>query len=178
MMQKNLKRGGRILQGLLTAMLAILLLANVGMTVARAAGVENPTVFGWSWAVVLSGSMEPAIAVDDLVITRATDDYAVGDVVMYDGGNSVTTHRIVGETAEGYVTRGDANNTDDPAPVPAEKIVGEVVGVIPRAGRVIGFLRTPLGLMLLLFAGLAMIVLPGRRPKENREEEGHKSNET
>ena len=59
-----------------------------------------------------------------------------------------------------YITRGDANNTADREPVARENVVGRVVLVIPRVGAVIGFLRTPLGMCLLLFIGLAMIELP------------------
>ena len=75
-------------------------------------------------------------------------DVEEGDVVTFDAqelqGGGLTTHRVVGETEEGYITRGDANpftDQDGPEPpVQESQIVavafqtgGEVV-VIPRIG--------------------------------------------
>ena len=41
-----------------------------------------PMPFGYGGAVVLSGSMEPTIAVDELIIVKAEDGYEVGDIVV------------------------------------------------------------------------------------------------
>jgi signal peptidase len=75
-------------------------------------------------------------------------DVEEGDVVTFEArelqGGGLTTHRVVGETEEGYITRGDANpftDQDGPEPpVQESQIVavafqtgGEVV-VIPRIG--------------------------------------------
>jgi signal peptidase len=74
-----------------------------------------------------------------------------GDVVTFRAeelnGGGLTTHRIVGETEEGYITRGDANPSTDQAgkesPVKDAQIVAEAlqvngkVVVIPHLGTVI-----------------------------------------
>ena len=60
-----------------------------------------PMPFGYGGAVVLSGSMEPTIAVDELIIVKAEDGYEVGDIVVYQAGRILVVHRIValdGET--------------------------------------------------------------------------------
>ena len=36
-----------------------------------------------------------------------------GDIITFPDGAFVTTHRIVEETAEGFITRGDYNNASD-----------------------------------------------------------------
>lgn len=170
-----MKKFGNILGGLLTAGLAILLVCNLYNIAARfLLGVDHPEIFGWSSAVVISGSMEPAVRLDDMVVIHRQDDYKVRDIITFRSGGALVTHRIEEVTPEGFITRGDANNAADREPVPRENVVGRVVLVIPKVGAVIGMLRTPLGMTVLLFAGLAMIEVPvllrERGEKRNAEE--------
>ena len=100
---------------------------------------------------VETGSMEPTLDPGDgfvAIPAAVSGDVGEGDVVVFDAqqlnGGGLTTHRVVGETEAGYVTRGDANPfTDqdgDEPPVTDGQIVatalqvnGEVV-VIPELG--------------------------------------------
>lgn len=100
---------------------------------------------------VETGSMEPTIGTGDgfvAVPSVLAGDADVGDVVVYRAqelqGGGLTTHRVVGETDAGYITRGDANPfTDQDGPEPpvseeqivahALQIEGTVV-VIPALG--------------------------------------------
>lgn len=151
----------RILSALITAALALLLAANVYVIAARAVtGEAQPTVLGFSAAVVVTGSMSPAIEPGDLVVCRRAADYAVGDVIMFRSGAAIVTHRIVGGTAEGFTTRGDANNVADTDPVPRGAVVGKVVFTVPKLGIFIEKLRTPLGMTALVLVGFALIELP------------------
>lgn len=157
---------GKIVSRLIVALLAVLLLLNLYTIAMRQfAGEKQPTVFGFSTAVVLSGSMEPAIHVDDMVVLRAQETYAPGEIVLYEGENSMVTHRIVGTEDGAYLTRGDANNIDDP-PVPKENVVGKVVCTIPGAGKVILFLQSPLGMCLLVLVAFGLLTLPALRQRE------------
>ena len=151
----------RILSALITAALALLLAANVYVIAARAVtGEAQPTVLGFSAAVVVTGSMSPAIEPGDLVVCRRAADYAVGDVIMFRSGAAIVTHRLVGGTAEGFTTRGDANNVADTDPVPRGAVVGKVVFTVPKLGIFIEKLRTPLGMTALVLVGFALIELP------------------
>jgi signal peptidase len=103
---------------------------------------------------VTSGSMEPTIDEGDgfvAVPTAVTGPVEEGDVVVFQAeqvnGGQLTTHRVVGETEEGFTTRGDANPVTDQAdgepPVKRTQIVatalevnGDVV-VIPNLGVVV-----------------------------------------
>lgn len=163
---------GSVLSKILTVLMAVLLAVNVyTIIMRRAVGVRQPSVFGFSSAVVLSGSMAPEINVDDMVIIRRQSSYEVSDIVMYEGETSLITHRIVEKTDGAYVTRGDANNADDP-PVPAERVVGKVVAVIPKAGKLVVFLQSPLGMLLLVLTGAAILLLPARRKTAPSDEGG------
>lgn len=172
---------GRIVSWLITALLAVLLTCNLYTIGVRCfTGAPQPAVFGWSWAVVISGSMEPEIQVNDMVIVHEEASYAVGDIITYESGDSVVTHRIVGETAEGYITKGDANNTEDMYPVPQTAVIGKVVRVIPEIGLVIQYLKTPLGMTCMVLLGFLLIEIPyllDRRKNEKGGRNEYESNE-
>ncbi len=159
-MSRVLRRAAWLARGAVLCALAALLGCNLYFMAMRLAGVAHPTLLGCSAAVVASGSMEPALAVGDLIVNRAQSEYAVGDIITFSSGSSLTTHRIVAQAPEGYATRGDANNAVDPEPAAPEAVVGRVVARIPRLGSALARLRTPLGLTLLVFVGLLMIELP------------------
>lgn len=178
-MSRVLRCVGKLVQGAITILLALLLMCNlylIGME--HIVGAENPTIFGYSTAVVASGSMEPALSVDDLILNHVQRSYGKGDIITFRSGSSLTTHRIVAVTKEGYVTQGDANNVADLDVVSSDVIVGRVVGKIPHIGSVLAFMKTPLGMMVLVFSGILIIELPfffqRRRNHMNEEEPNEK----
>ncbi len=95
-----------------------------------------PGLWGWKSYGILTGSMEPAYGVNSLVYVEACewDELRAGDVVTYriDGASApVMTHRII-RIGEGWViTKGDANEAEDPLPVSGERILGRVRAAIP-----------------------------------------------
>lgn len=129
-----------------------------------------PMPFGYGGAVVLSGSMEPAIMTDELIIVKAADTYAVGDIVVYQTGRMLVVHRIV-DMADGTVTtRGDANNTDD-APVELSQIKGKVIAHIPDVGTAVRIIKTPWATALLIIGAVVTVELPYRKKKNEDMEE-------
>lgn len=166
----------RILKILILVIVGIVLLANLYRLAAREIfKVKDPTVFGYSSAVVLTGSMSGAIEPDDLIITRKQSDYTVGDIVTYQTGGTPVTHRIISENEKGYRTKGDANNTDDGTDIPKGEVVGKVVLVIPKIGAAIRIVRTPIG-MLSLFAAIILITeLPNLIGYIRRKNEKHEN---
>lgn len=157
---RGLKIAQKVISGFFVVLLAALFILNLYTIVMQQVFDEqNPSVFGFSSAVVISGSMEPAISVDDMVIVRAQESYELQDIVMYEGGQSTVTHRIVAVEDGAYITRGDSNNADDPA-VTAERIIGKVVCIIPGVGKIISFIKTPLGMCILVLLALAVLMLP------------------
>lgn len=151
----------RLFSGTLTVVLAVLLGCNLYVIGARfLGGVTQPEVFGYSTAVVVSGSMSGSIEVNDMVVIRRSDSYQTGDVISFESGSNLVTHRIVERTAEGFITKGDANNTPDREPVIMDQIVGKVVLVIPGIGKILEYLRTPLGMTCLVLVGFALVEFP------------------
>ena len=176
-----IRRIGKITGILFTAFLCIILVANVYTAVVReTTGEPQPDFFGWSWAVVVSGSMEPDIMVDDMVVIHEKSDYFVGEDIAFVSGDKVITHRIIEKYDTYYVTQGIANNTEDD-PIYPEDVIGKVVLVIPGVASMIEFFRTPIGLILLLLICAIAIELPqivdfikkklSRDPTENADSE-------
>ncbi len=170
-----MRKIGRVLSGAAVGIMALILLLNISGIAIRAMTGKDTAVFGLSSAVVLTGSMSDAIEPGDLIVTWQQDGYQVGDIVMYQGNTSTVTHRIIAIEADGYLTKGDANNTDDGMPIPQEKIVGKVIITLPGVGNVLLFFRTPLGLLILTLAVLLPIcasVVLGRKGLEKGEADG------
>ena len=127
-----------------------------------------PMPFGYGAAVVLSGSMEPVLSVNDLIIAKETEEYTVGDMVVYQDGNSVVVHRVVAVEEETLQTKGDANNVED-APIGREQVKGKVIAYIPAAGYVVSFMKTPVGIILVL--ALAVILMEFSYRKERQKDD-------
>lgn len=163
------KRLGKILSAAVTALIAVVLLCNVYTIVMRVAFDQvQPSVFGFSTAVVITGSMEPSVSVNDMVVIHEQESYEEGDIVSYQNGSMLVTHRVRSVTDGGYITQGDANNTDD-GEIPREAVVGKVVLVIPKVGYAIQALQTPLGMLVMTGVLFALAALPMGRKEETKE---------
>ena len=126
-----------------------------------------PQVAGYQMYIVLSGSMSPEFDTGSLAFVREVDplELTEGDIITFQSTNdegSLTTHRIVEVQREDglqFITRGDANNINDPIPVPADNVVGIVTGSVPYVGYLINFAQTTQGLVLLIFIPGVLIIL-------------------
>jgi signal peptidase len=121
--------------------------------------------FGWRADTVLSGSMEPALPVGCVEVTRPVkpEDIKVGDIITFRSptNGKLLSHRVAAvEERESYQfrTKGDANEDVDPSLVPAENVVGRVCFKVPHLGYVVEYLKSPLGFILLGLVGMALIV--------------------
>lgn len=78
-------------------------------------------LFGYSYAVVPTSSMEgnqvDSFNAGDAVIIYNTpyEDLEVGDVIVYESitDGRLIIHRIIEETSDGFITKGDNNQTAD-----------------------------------------------------------------
>jgi signal peptidase len=122
--------------------------------------------YGINMHPVLSGSMEPALKVGGVVVTRLirVDEVKKGDVISYKIGEQRITHRVieVNKQADGKInfqTKGDANEEPDPyAVVPKTEKVPKVVLYIPYFGFLAGFLKHKTNFFLLVGIPSALLV--------------------
>lgn len=106
-----------------------------------------PIIFGIRPFVVMSGSMSPAVETGSLAFinTRVEpSDLHVGDIVAYDNGGMIITHRIVTIENDMFITKGDANESDDRGKKAGEEIVGKLLYSVPYMGYFVYALQAPL----------------------------------
>lgn len=169
-----------VLRILALAALALFLGANLYLSLSYAGGNQLPMPFGYGMAVVLSGSMEgdapDSLSVDDLVFVKEAEEYAVGDVVVYQRGRSMTVHRIIQMDGKTLVTQGDANNAAD-EPIDIAIVKGKVVSHISHVGTVVRFLKSPVGVIGVLALALFLMERSYRKEKDQGDEELEKIKE-
>lgn len=99
----------------------------------------NTGLLGIQPTLVTGVSMLPAMRTGDIAITREvpTESIQVGDVVRFREQGVYVIHRVIEVQRDGgeivFITQGDANNVADP-PVPASRLEGKVVLVLPKLG--------------------------------------------
>ncbi len=112
----------------------------------------NMGLFGVRPALISGVSMEPAMGLGDIAITRevAPGQVRVGDIVRFRpvSGRGSILHRVVEVRQEGgryvFVTKGDNNNVED-KPWDETQLEGKLVVVVPKVGWVAIVLKTLLG---------------------------------
>nr|WP_282594326.1 signal peptidase I [Halorientalis brevis] len=122
--------------------------------------------------VVLSSSMSPSINAGDVVFVSEDDPTKIreNDVITFNpsGGplserDELITHRVVNVTeSDGtlyFETKGDANDSPDAEPVPAENVVGRVTFTIPFIGHVVSFASSGAGTLLLIVVPAVLLGL-------------------
>ena len=160
-----------LLRLLLLIICGLILGVNVYLANAHSlAGNQLPMPFGYGMSVVLSGSMEDRLSVDDLVIIKATDSYNVNDIVLYQDGNSLVIHRIIEIDGDTVTTKGDANNVAD-EPINKSQIKGVLVYDIAGFGAVVNVLKQPVFVILILAAAFLLTEFSYRKEKDNDTEE-------
>lgn len=155
----------------MVSVLLIVVSLVVLLTVVLTKKGEVPSIFGYSLFRVMTGSMEPAIPTDSLILVRRTapEELRVGDVISFFSRDpallgEVNTHRITALEEEGgrllIHTRGDANNVEDRYPTYEEDLVGRVVFSSVFLGKAVRLISNPLIFFPLVI--LPLLVLVGR----------------
>jgi len=122
-------------------------------------------VFGNSALIVRSGSMQPAVLVGDLVLTRAQKNlpYKVGDIISFKSQDKIISHRILGLKNQNgkifYRTKGDANKNGDPNLVAESEILGKAYFRLPYLGKLIAFTKTQAGFALAVIFPALLVIL-------------------
>lgn len=167
----NIKKsiGKKIIDVLSNIILVILGIFIVYMLIFMFTGMktnETPTIFGHQIYIVRSNSMNPTFETGSLLVVKQVNKSSieVSDIITYkrNSESTATTHRVVDiQNDDGlqFVTRGDANNVDDPMPVSSNDVLGKVVFIIPYIGYLFGFIRTKQGLLVFIIIPALLILM-------------------
>lgn len=131
---------------------------------------QVPQVLGYSVFRVMTGSMEPEIREDSLLVVKKTppEDIAPGDVISFFSPDpmlegAVNTHRVVRIEKENgriqFITKGDANVIEDTYPVDASALVGKAVFKSYWLGKTVSLLANPLVFGIIILLPLLIILL-------------------
>jgi len=148
-----------------------------------------PNLMGYSVYQVMTGSMEPTLGVNDLILVKETDEINEGEIIAFYSNDpeikgAVVTHRVVEINGDEITTKGDANAIVDL--YPAEHIVGVVVYKSSALGELVRVLSQPLIFAIVIILPLAYllisnlvrtIVLARKLANEEAEEEMARLNE-
>lgn len=119
-------------------------------------------IFGYSFRIVLSGSMEPAISPGSLCVIQKTinkDNLKEGDIIVFRKGDKEVTHRITA-CHEGYfTTKGDANKVQDYGGVPKNEVLGKNCLWIPYLGTVFLFLKSGKGIFFMIIIWVILLMM-------------------
>lgn len=186
--KKGLKIASNVFWGIIWTIFGLLVVLVLWLAIDKFI-LKNPvpSVFGYSCLTIATGSMngtsvmvdggEPVqVNIGDMIIIKDTGDYKIGDVITFlqDGDTIPTTHRIIGYTDDGFITKGDANNVKDTVPVARENVIGEVVGHYPKLGKLTGWIKSEGWIYIV--CGLTILALGGVAIKIERD--NHKNDDT
>jgi signal peptidase I len=138
--------------------------AVLGVAAGVLLALTVPLAIGARPLVVLSGSMEPTLAVGDVVVAKRIrpGDAHVGDVVTFrDPEGTLTTHRVRAVRRRGrqfeFVTQGDANNARERWTMDGDGELSRALYRVPLAGHVLARTSSLGGKLALLWGTLLVL---------------------
>ncbi len=126
-------------------------------------------IFGFSIFKVMTGSMEPTIKKEDIILAKITKDVKENDIIVFEKENGIITHRIIKIDGNSIITKGDNNNSVD-EPIENSEVIGKVIFTINNVSiwkKVFSDYRVlvPSGITVLL-----IVVLTAYKEKNDKEE--------
>lgn len=161
---KNFKafRVARMIKNIICwILIAVLAVTLIVFLTTRIQG-NTPTVFGYTFFRITSGSMEPELMIGDVILDKVIEDeteISVGDVITFEGGSQfdgkLVTHKVIKAPytdSNGNLmlqTHGIANEIDD-TPINFSQVRAKMVCKIPYIDTLYNLFLTPSGLIILV----------------------------
>ncbi|AJW70530.1 signal peptidase I [Nitrosopumilus adriaticus] len=121
-----------------------------------------------TYIMLVGNSMYPVIESGTFVVLKQDQKYIIGDIIGFvNEEEKNVVHRIVKQTDEGFITKGDNNRKNDPGIVPVDEVIGRTIFVIPYVGYTSLFLQTPIGISI--FGIWALIMYSKNKDKQSKK---------
>ena len=169
MIMNAVKRGAEVL---ISVMLwaVILVAALFAFTTLATKDANNvATLAGYTPLTVASDSMLPTFRAGDLIVIRKCDPAGLkqGDIITFhaiiNNQYALNTHRIAEiqdiDGARSYMTKGDNNAIPDVHMITDGDIVGKFVTRVPGVGKVMDFLSSSLGFLVIIVLPLLIFFI-------------------
>lgn len=160
----------KVISNVISFVLFAVMVCLAFVVISSKASGGDPTVMGYQFKSVLSGSMEPTFLTGSIIAIEPTKDgskYKKGDVITFkEKDDKIITHRIIGvKDTNGkvmYETKGDNNNGPDLAPVLAENVIGKYADItVPYVGYGLNYASSKAGAaLLLIIPGVFYLAIP------------------
>lgn len=141
---------------------------------------------------VASGSMRPTLDVGDLIVVQGISNarevnaapYPEGDIIVFHkpgSGNELIVHRAISKAENDgtlyFQTKGDHNPSSDhwsgsetwEGKISEKLLIGKVVWEVPWLGHIPLFMRTPSGILIIVFLFVVLIIVDFIFPKKGDE---------
>ena len=121
------------------------------------------SIFGYSYSVVPTESMEPEIHAGDFVLSKKVpyEDLVVGDNIVYysEQYDIFIIHKIIRVEADGYITKGVNNPVEDELPVTKDNYISKEVwhGSIGNLGDTVANHRGAIFIILIVVLGFIFL---------------------
>lgn len=136
----------------------------ISLLIAAGVGLVSLHVNHQKLLSVQSASMMPTFRRGDALVVNSvkTEQLRVGDIISYQSqrdGAVVISHRLssVDKQAGLLTTAGDRLGRPD-KPFPASQVIGRATAIAPGLGRIMDAIRTPVGLLCLLYLPALAVV--------------------
>lgn len=127
---------------------------------------NNSSIMGYRVFTIATGSMEPELAVGDVILISEEDaaDLKIKDIITYESKaqgseGMLITHRIININNESkeITTKGDANNVEDPI-ITSDQVYGKVVYKFVLISMLTKLVRNKFGFYFLVFIPLIVVI--------------------
>lgn len=131
---------------------------------------------GWKFQPIKTGSMAPNYPAGSLAVVDPIDAALVepGMVIVFEDplvSGRLVAHRVVkrlpGDPPR-WVTKGDANDANDPVPISASAIQGRARWAVPGAGRLVSAANGWVPVLVLVGLPLALLLATELRARSRR----------
>ena len=164
--EKTQNRTIKLISNLLFIVFMMIMVFLIFITAQSRFTGQEPSLLGHRLYIVESGSMLPALKINSMIIAKElpASEIEMGDILTFYGKNADVkiTHRVVEiqNNGESFITRGDANNANDPNPVTKDRVIGKVVFAIPLIGLIFKALANQIAIGILVILAIAWIFIP------------------
>ena len=143
---------------------------------------KTPDFFGYKTFSIVTGSMEPTIKINDIIIVKKEEKKNIrkNDIITFKIENEIITHRVIDIAYDNgtliYTTKGDKNNVTDIERVQFEQIEGKYVTKITKIGKIFTILKNKyifslILILLIIFYIIQRKTIQRKKERKNKREE-------
>ena len=164
---KNKRVTKKIFKYIILNILIILFIINLILSFE-----ENTHILGIYMFNIVSESMEPTLAINDVVVVQKCEpsQFQKNDIITFEQDGRIISHRILDITEERgiikFETKGDNNKIPDPEKVEVGQVYGRVLFSIKKVGKAIGYIQNLRGFINVAIFTIIVFILVSLRDKQ------------